>query len=522
SKGFSLAVAVPGEQGPPLPSAILIAHQAGDLEPSLSAIVKQATEGQATWNTRDVQGRSVTSTLIPLGNGPEIELAWWAEGTHLVVAAGFDPVGMTLAVAEGESENITTNPLWKKYRDGQQEFEVAGMTWIDLGAVRRIAGSFPIGGQSGPGEDADREPRQITVNDALQAVGFDQVGAIVGRTGYKGRATWSTTTFEAPAPRSGLLALADQQPITFDDLPPLPFGTNGFYACSVDWSKSYGTVLEVVKEAVKLGPPEQAAQVEQMIAAIPDIIGFDPKSELFDGLGNVICLYGDTRQGPLGIGVGLAIEVKDPELVRRTLDEQLGQIVEQADPKDVALHRANKHGRDIVTLEIAGGLFNPSFVVDEEWMVIGLMPQTCEAFLLRVDGELTTWEPTATYREALDELPKEYVSICASDPRKTYRTLVGLAPIILPLIKLGLRESNIPQLEDLDVPVHLSDLPPAEIVGKKLFPNVSVCTVDDQGIHCTSRISLPAIPLLGNANGATGLAVAGVGVALLLPAIQQA
>ena len=43
--------------------------------------------------------------------------------------------------------------------------------------------------------------------------------------------------------------------------------------------------------------------------------------------------------------------------------------------------------------------------------------------------------------------------------------------------------------------------------------------MDEDGIHYTSRMSLPTLPLLDSGGGAPAVAI---GVALLLPAVQQA
>ncbi len=61
----------------------------------------------------------------------------------------------------------------------------------------------------------------------------------------------------------------------------------------------------------------------------------------------------------------------------------------------------------------------------------------------------------------------------------------------------------------------LSDIPPAEVVTRPMFPNVAVVTVDGKGVRMRSRESAPGL--------STGAFVATpVMVALLLPAVQAA
>ncbi|MDA1016221.1 MAG: hypothetical protein O3A00_17415, partial [Planctomycetota bacterium] len=510
---FGMSVPAPGPGGPPIPYGTIVIHKGANLEEALSAFVKKAAEREIEFTTKTVEGRKVTSGMLP---GAPIELGWWNEGGHLVVAIGADAVNKSISVATNKTPNITTSPLWKKY-NGDAKFEVTTLSWLDFGTLRSQFGEIPI-----PIPDPDIDI--VTPNKVLKKLGLDSLGAIVARSGYKGRAMWSETIMESPGEKKGLMAYADQKPITIDDLPPLPFETNGFFVCSVDWSKAFDTTVQMAKDVASLGPPDAAAQVEGVLAFLPQLLQFDPKKELLDSLGNVVCIYGDPRQTFLGIGVGLAISVKDPVMLRKTLDVVTGTVAETlADPNALSVRSTNKHGRKIVTFEVGGGFMNPAYAVDDEWLVVGLMPQTVEAFLLRLDNKrkgnhigLATWKPSASYRAAFDELPKEFVSITVVDPRKSYRALLGAAPWVMGFVQAGLRQTGVLGA-GAEIPFSVADLPPAEAVARPLFPNVVVTTVNENGIHCHSRQSLPAFPMIGH-----NAAVAPILVALLLPAVQQA
>ena len=120
--------------------------------------------------------------------------------------------------------------------------------WLDLSALRERFGAVPL-------PIPDPNAFKLTVNQVLAPFELD---TLVCRSGYKGRSLWSETTLEASSPRWGLLAYADQKPITLADLPPLPADTNGFYACSFDWSKFYDDTITMVKGVVALAPVEAA------------------------------------------------------------------------------------------------------------------------------------------------------------------------------------------------------------------------------------------------------------------------
>jgi hypothetical protein len=505
--GCSFTVSLPADPGPPLPQLTVVLHKAASLEPSFSAAIQQIAENEMVINSRDVSGRKVTGGIIP--NSPGVEVGWWTEGGHLMLTVGINAVESAIAVAEGTAENITTNRLWEKTHSGNVEFELSSISWLDFRALREKFGAMPIPEQ------------QFDINKVLETLGLDNLGAVICQSGYKGRALWSEGLLEAPGERKGLLALADQQPITMDDLPPLPFATSGFYACSLDWSRLYDGIVQVIRDAAKLGPPDAAAQVEGALASLPQMLGFDLKSDLFDALGNVTTVYGDTRQGMFGMGFAVAVQVKDAERLSTTMNRIATMLEMQVPPGQLEILYSEKQGRDITTLSAAEGAFNPSFTVDKDWMVFGVFPQAVEAFLMRLDDKLTRWKPSPSYQQGLAALPQQFTSISASDPRKTYRAIVGLAPVVLPAIQAAMRQSPLGRSGIL-LPLSAADLPPAEAVGRPLFPNLSVCTSDDAGIHWTSRSSLPAVPLLGSAGGGTSIGAAAVLTALLLPAVQQA
>ena len=515
--GLVLSVSLPDGAGPPLPQLTLVLRKAANLQDGLMQLAKNAGQAlgqRVEFQTKQVQSRTVTSGIVPVGpGGPPIEIGWWAEGEHLVLVAGINAVAGAVAVAAGDALNLTSNDVWKKQSTMQADFEVTTVGWFDFRSLRNKFGALPLP-PMGP------DSPQRTVNDVLKALGLDTFEAFVCRSGYKGRAMWSETLLKAPGPKRGLFALADQKAITMADLPPLPLGTNGFYACSVDWSKLYEDLTALVRGVAALGPADAAAQADGIIAALPQMIGFDLKADLFDALGNVVCVYGDTRQGFFGMGTGLVFKVKDAARVRSTVDTILARATDAARGK-MKVIRANKQGREIILFEIQGRASVGGIVVDDNWLAIGLIPQTVEAFLLRLDKKLTVWTPTRLYQQGFAELPKEFTSIGSMDPRQSYRTLMGLAPILANVAMAALNETGLASA-DAESSITLADIPPAEQVTRPLFPNLCVCTVDDQGIRWTSRTSLPGIPLLAGVGGGSSVATTGVLVALLLPAVQSA
>jgi prepilin-type processing-associated H-X9-DG protein len=512
--GVSLAVSAgDGAAGPPTPWAVLVLHDAAMMEEALAQLAVGASRGEIDFQTSEMGDRSVTHGVIP--NSPGVELGWWTEGQHLVVVAGINAVKSAVSVADGTTPNISTSPLWKKYRDADAGFEATSVAWLDFAALRQRFGGMPL---PIPSEDPNQPP--VRIDDILQIVGLNTLNSVVHRSGYKGRAIWSETDIEAPGPRTGLLALSDQEPISLADLPPLPQGANAFAANSFNWSQLYDALLEVAHGIEKIAPNAQPGMVDGMLAQVDEHLGISLRDDLLASLGHVNCAYADSGQAPFGLGFGLALQVTDGARLRKALNSVLDQAQQHA-PTDLNIRRIDRAGKELVVLEFNGGAFSPAFHIGEKWLCVGMVPQTVDAFLLRQDGKLPTWEPAPELRTALGEVPDKFTAITTGDPRPTFQMLMGFAPFLIGAAQTGLKQAQVLP-PDFEMPISVADVPPAELVVRPLFPNVSVAVVGKDGMKYTSRTSLPSMPFAGAFDGGTSVATTGILVALLLPAVQQA
>ena len=511
--GLSLAITLPSDSPLPIPRVVVVLHEGKEFLPLLNRLVNEAVSGEVEFATRDVESRKVTSAIVP--NSPGVEIGWWAEAEHLVIAGGIDAVNSTIAVATGDAANITQDSLWTRYPKTDAGFEVSLVSWLNLGAVRDHFAETPLPIPSRTGQP-------LKVSEVVQLLGLDTAGAVVHRSGYKQKALRSETLLEAPAKRTGLLSFADQEPISLDDLPPLPANASGFFAQSIDWSKTHDDLIQLLRGATAVTPPVALVQLEVMLDQLPAQLGFDLKTDLLDHLGNVVCAYSDNNPSVFAMDLSIALQVEDAEPVRRIVNQLLGRLAAIAN-NQVLIKQHEKLGRNIIVFEAPDlPVLSPALVVDDNWMAVGLSPQSVESFLLRLDGKLPVWEPTAEHREALAALPSRFNSIVVSDPRQTIRAMLGFAPMLMGFMQSEMNSSNRGGPVQDRTTISASDIPPAELVIQPLFPNLSVCTVDDRGVRWQSRTSVPSIPLLPGLGGGSGVASTGVLMALLLPAVQQA
>lgn len=507
-----------------LPHVAYVLHDAGDELPSLTELM--SGRGSPLRDVRTVRHRE---RLLHRGAFPDnpVDVIWWREGRHamvsigfgeateggsqVVVSSGLDAVDELLDVIDGSRPNISKNALWSPLRSGEAGYEVTETVWCDVRRLREQYGQLPI---------PLWEDRRVRVSQILDLTGLSAIDSFVFRSGYEGRAVRSEMRLNTSGDLAGLSKLTRQRMMTPEELPPLPASVENFWAGTFDLAAAYAEILATLDRSADLLPSRDATQLRALLPQIPELIGFDPQADLLEALGDVVCIYGDPGQGYLGSGGALAIAVKDAAQVERTLGQILNRL--SAFTGDgFGFREMTRHGRKVVLLEFGPGTDVGAVCVDEEWLVIGLLPQAVDAFLLRRDGTLPRWDFDTIQAGGVHSLPEQFASLSFHDPRSSYRALLKMAPLGLSAgIGMLKAERVIPQRAEL--PIRASDLPPAEQVVQPLFPNVIVSTVDENGVSWTSRRSVPSVPLLsGFGSGNTSLTVTAA-AAVLVPAVQQA
>lgn len=524
-KGASFSVALGASDGPPAPQVTLILHGSASFEKQLNQLLLSGPLKDLNPKTATVGGRKVTRVVIP--DSPGVEVGWWTDGGHLVIAGGIQGIEGALAVAQGKSPNLSTNTVVQKLR-ATKEFDVASVGLMDVKTLLDLARNIPLP-ETAPG--AERR----TVGDILKIAGVDRIGLVTGRWGFRGEALWSDTTMHAPAPLTGLMTIFDQKPLSISELPAIPANCEQFSLLRLDGSKFYDALLKSAHEGFDKFAPPDAPPLDQLISQANAVIGFDLKADLFDPLGDTVAFY--LESGGFLPTATLLVKLDDPAKIKETLGKLEEQVIAlsgkelqgnvQFRTKDFA------GGRTIHITQVSGqALFSPSWVVDGNWLVIGTTPQTVEAYLKRVDGKLPKWKPSPDLVAAQKMMPEKFVSLSYSDPRSGIRSILGLAPSGIALAEMGISELRQQRArngqnvdETAEFPITPEDVPVAEEVTAPLFANIGVCTVDAEGIHWYTRNSIPGLPIPGIPGGSGGVeSVAGVAVlvALLVPAVQQA
>lgn len=522
AKGISVSVAVETLSDQPAPQVTLILHGGAGLQAKLAPLLAGPLQSLKPKQEK-INGKQVVRIAVPETVGYEI--GWWTDGGHLVIAGGVQAVEAALDVSAGKSPNLTSNTDIQKLRQSQ-DVDVACVSLLDLHALLALVENLDIP----PIPGAETAP--VRVADVLQELGLKQLGKVLGRWGFRGEAIWSETALQAPAPRTGILALFDQKSLTLKDLPPFPKGCEYFSAFQFDVSRFTDAMLNWAKLGHEAFAPPDTPTVDQLLSQFEDQFEFDLVNDVLHPLGDTFAGFIDPSASGLMPAGAVVIEVEDAAKLRAALDklEELGIALAGENAK---FREKEVNGRQIHTIQFAGpvAFFSPSWVVDKGWLVIGSTSQTVEAHLKRIDGKLPHWQPSAEIAAALPQLPAKFTSFTYTDPRNGLRSLLNLAPTGISLAELGMVEwrkqreqAGLKVDESAEFPISGDDIPPTEEIIGPLFPNLSLSTIDEDGIKWYSRNSLPALPIPGSGGGGgvESVGVVAVLVALLLPAVQQA
>lgn len=507
AEGLSLAIGLSGSDKGLAPYGVVVLHDAARFKGKLAPMVRELAESEGQEVTeKTVDGRTVTTIAV---NVPGVEVSWWDESGHLVIAAGINASAQVIATAKGQTENISKNTKWAQLRKSDN-CTIDSFAWIDFGRLLDQFGDMPMPPMPS-GE-------QLTIRDLTALLGVSNIRELTVQSGYRGAQTWSDVRLNADGSLTGLAALLQQRTLELAELPPMPKSVSGFGAATFDAAKTYDTVLDTMRKVFQRVDPKSEVDLDEALAVMERFFGGDPRKELIAGLGDVWCVFADSAALPIPIGFApvVAVSVRDKDVMISGLGKLMEIIEREAGNEHFTVRQSNKDGREYYSFNLSGMPFVPTIMVTDKWLVASLAPASAQSFAQREAGKLPGWKPVGQVAEALKELPQEFSSITVSDPAPGYQQALTFAPMGINL----LQQEVLPKLAGgaLEMPFGVEDIPAVELVTEPMFPNVTVGFSTKNGIGSTSRQSVPSNPL---GTVSSGVAVP-VLIALLLPAVQQA
>jgi hypothetical protein len=463
-----------------LPEAqlLLIVPDVGDKAPilfsTLRLINRKLGEGEAE-PLPAATGRT-GFRFVSRDPGNPIRAGWWVEGKHFVVYLGTVAVedaigGLAANAAKG---GMTGHPLFQRcLKTGQ--FESVARGFVDAGSlvglVRRLAGPFVPG-----------------IGQRFDDLGVSNLKAIVFSSGFQGRESRALWEIDLPGERKGFAKVLKQQPLTLNDLPPMPPDVSRFSSLRVDPEAAYDAGLSLVEATSfkeNFGVEDQAknpAEVIQLRKQYLDrelnkLAGVDVRTELLPFLGDRIVMFQSPTEGLSVFGTVVCISVKDPARVRTAADRIQKGIDTLIGGGPTKVRR--KMFRGVELREIYGqnyGVLTPTYTVSGDWLVIAGHPQPVQGLILRQKGELERWKPDPETAARMARMPSDPVGIQYCNPKSTAQNLCVLGPLFISTVGNLFNRRNQSEA-DFD-PFDVGLVPNAHELSKHLFPNLTY-TRDD-------------------------------------------
>ena len=466
-------------------------------------------------------GRELTSP-----DAPGMPSTWWVEkGEDLVVCFGGGGADAVLDALDGKAKGAeaqATRVELSKVEKGFQPLLVAFADVAPLAAGRAEMGQFFA---------------------RAKALGIQRVDV---RWGFQADALLSVTRVLAPSPRKGVLAILDTQP-TFDakSLPMMPKGLTGFTALSISPRQLFDRFV-AFETTVNPQTPAQVAQAEQQLQ---EGLGLRLKEDLLDKLGPKVAAYvapgpkPAAGAAPPNLAAALAgpfppftiaVDTPDGTALAKTVDTLMAvvnqQLKAQPQPAGAAPMQFTKvpGGLTAYTLAIPPQVMQgpqammmatvkPTVVVGKTHLFIAANADAAAKALALEDKAADRRVATELPPTLAAQLPPKMLMLSVGDPRDTLPALLANLPSLLAAVNLALSQQPQPPRPGgkpfAPITLDAAKVPTAEAVRATLFPSSAALSLDAKGLSFTTR---DAVPVVGNP------ATAGIGVALLLPAVQSA
>ena len=342
-----------------------------------------------------------------------------------------------------------------------------------------------------------------------EKLGVTSIKALHGRAGFDELGCVAMSKLVTDGQRRGLLSLLPYKELSDNDLKMIPRDVMIAGALRIDLSETFENLVRLVEEF----EPKAAKEIERGLREAVDELGVNIEDDLLGSLGDVWTAYvptGDLMSSWHGSAV--ACKVKDADRLRTAMKKIVAAAqanLPESRRRSVKIRETEFEGQSIYTVNVVGEPFpfSPSWSVTDDWLVLGLTPQTVRGIMTRYNRD-TAEDSLADVEEvrqmfARGEAPS---SITYVDTPKLVRSLY-------PLAQMGLQMLS-SQLAREGIEIDTSILPSADAIIRHLRPSVSTMTSTSNGFACYSQHSLPG--------GGGAIVLAPLAVSVTLPAIIAA
>ena len=362
------------------------------------------------------------------------------------------------------------------------------------------------------GNDEEAKKNWPGVRDTLGLRGLKRLSFTQGFDGKD----WGTHAFiEAPAPRSGLLAGLDAQPISDAALRVIPASATVAGVGRLDLAR----LFDGLRDAVNKLDPNGGREMEDGIGQLNEMLGMDVRQDLLGSLGDEWAYYiapEVTGRGPLGVVV--VNRLKDANKAQAASDklkEVANTVIAgQADP-DVQIQFKQAKMSGVTVHYLAIPFVTPSWVIQDGNVYAGLYPQLVAEAAGHVSKKGKSILDNPRFVAMRKRLGGEKaVSLQFYDLPTSAPTNYQVWLLVSSLGKFG-------DVLGVDTPIGL--LPPLGTLMQHLSPAGSVSWVDDRGWHLRGVSPFPGSTVLASDTGGfMDVQTNALLISIMLPSLNRA
>lgn len=398
-------------------------------EPQLGVVVDAGADAEraAAQFRTFVEGMSPAQSIEPATvagaalsrRTDEPPLLWGVHQGRFVVGIGEDAAEKLISLIDGRGKSLATAAELVRAREKIRPGE-AGWHLSLFGDVRTLLSLV---------ERMDEGAVDAEFEKNLQTIGLDRWRSFYLHCDRAEYGTRVRAFARVEGGEGGVAKLWQQKPLTDADIALLPKDAIWGSVSNLDLHELWQEFTRVVGRS----DPDAEAQLEGVLAAATQFLGFSITDDLLPALGDTWAIYDAQSHGGLLItGAVLVADVKDAQ----KLSGMLERIVELTTPlaQQQKLHlqlKEMKHGQHTIKYLLLGGMpipIAPAWgFVDNRW-VFGLFPQTVAVAMQQADPR-TRKESLLDhpdFKAARPGLPRELTGLSFSDTRQGYRVLYPL------------------------------------------------------------------------------------------------
>lgn len=324
-----------------------------------------------TVETSTIEGVDVRRLPLPPGAPPVV----WG------VADGY----MFLAVGEDEAKNLlgrlrakSGSPEWLKTLTAEAKVpRLSGLLYVNAARVFELAEPLV--------KPFVQVGLPIDFDQVVDAIGLRQLRYLAVASGLDESVAVSKLLIGRDAADKGIIGLLGGKPLSKADFAGVPRSADFALVTRLDGAAIFDRVLETVRQI----EPRAFEEFTRELGQAEEQIGFSPRRDLLDGLGDLWSLYNSPSEGgSLLTGACLSVSVHNRAKVERVI-EQLLRIAaaetNRGDKPAFAVRKTTVGEHTISYLQIlqAPVPITPAWCVTNDRLIIALFPQMVRVHLSR-------------------------------------------------------------------------------------------------------------------------------------------